>query len=190
MAAESSFKNMLIVLVVISAIASLSLGVVYKMTKESIAKVVLAKQTNAIRNVVPEFNNNPLEESYTVASDGDSLVFFPAKKDGNIVGIAIQTYSPKGFSGNVKVMVGFLPDGTIYRSLVVEHKETPGLGDKMDRTKSSFANQFDGKNPETYKISVKKDGGQVDAITASTISSRAYCDALNRAYKAFKSNIK
>jgi electron transport complex protein RnfG len=80
-------------------------------------------------------------------------------------------------------MVGFSPDGTIYSTSVLEQKETPGLGTKM--TQPFFKDQFDGKNPSSFKLFVKKDGGQVDAITASTITSRAYCDAVQRAYDAY-----
>ena len=84
-------------------------------------------------------------------------------------------------------MVGFLPDGTINDVAVLEHEETPGLGDKMEKKKSDWSLQFQGKNPETFRLSVTKDGGDVDAITASTISSRAFCDAVTRAYENFKS---
>lgn len=84
-------------------------------------------------------------------------------------------------------MVGFLPDGTIHRVETLSHNETPGLGDKIDRSKSDFSVQFEGKNPRTFRLAVRKDGGDVDAITASTISSRAYADALTRAYHVFES---
>lgn len=79
-------------------------------------------------------------------------------------------------------MVGFLPDGTIHNTAVLEHKETPGLGDKMDIRKAPWSEQFRGKNPAEYRLQVRKDGGDVDAITAATISSRAFCDAVQRAY--------
>ena len=92
----------------------------------------------------------------------------------------------KGFSGKIEIMAGFLPSGTINNTAVVSHKETPGLGDKMDVKKSDFPIQFMGKNPATYKLAVTKDGGDVDAITAATITSRAFCDAVDRAYKAFE----
>jgi electron transport complex protein RnfG len=82
-------------------------------------------------------------------------------------------------------MVGFSPDGTIRNTAVLEHKETPGLGDKMETEKSDFPDQFKGENPADFGLSVTKDGGDVDAITAATISSRAFCDAVDRAYKTF-----
>jgi len=83
-------------------------------------------------------------------------------------------------------MVGFLPDGTIYDVEVLDHKETPGLGDKIDRKKSDFTRQFQNKNPGAFSLTVKKDGGSVDAITAATISSRAFCNAVQRAYDVYR----
>jgi len=76
-------------------------------------------------------------------------------------------------------MAGFLADGTIHNVVVLNHKETPGLGTKM--TEPKFSDQFNGKDPDDFDLRVKKDGGDVDAITAATVSSRAYCDALQRA---------
>jgi electron transport complex protein RnfG len=69
---------------------------------------------------------------------------------------------------------------------VISHAETPGLGEKMQKNKSDFSVQFMGKNPADFKLAVKKDRGDVDAITASTITSRAYCDAVQRAYNGFE----
>lgn len=184
---ESTLINMIIALFVITFIASASLGLVYQVTKEPIATARLAKKMEAIQNVVPEFNNHPSTEEYKIAAEnGDSLTFYPAKMDGKLVGTAVESSTNKGFSGEIKIMVGFLPDGTIKDVAVLEHKETPGLGDKMTRKKSNWSVQFQGKNPATFKIAVKKDGGDVDAITASTISSRAFCDAVERAYKTFR----
>ena len=139
----------------------------------------------AINEVLPEFNNLPNEEVYKIAIDNDTLYFYPAREDNKLVGTAIETYTNKGFSGKIKLMVGILPDGSINNIVVLEHKETPGLGDKMSKSKSDFSLQFQGINPENFDLSVKNDGGDVDAITASTISSRAYCDAVNRAHNAY-----
>ncbi len=183
---ESNFKNMTITLLAITLIASTGLGLVYQSTKEPIAKAQMTKINSAIEAVVPEFNNQPFDESYKVEVDGEELVFYPAKMDGQLVGTAVKTFSKNGFSGLIELMVGFLPDGSINKVAVVSHKETPGLGDKMDPKKSNFSVQFEGKNPESFKLKVKKDGGDVDAITASTITSRAYCDALTRAFNALK----
>ena len=186
MAKELNFKNMTLTLFVITLVASASLGLVYQSTKDPIAEAQMAKINSAIEAVVPEFNNQPTKESYSVQIDGGELIFYPVKKDEQLVGTAVKTFSNNGFAGRIELMVGFLPDNSINKIAVVMHKETPGLGDKMDPAKSNFSVQFEGKDPETFKLSVKKDGGDVDAITASTISSRAYCDAVQRAFKALK----
>jgi electron transport complex protein RnfG len=185
---ESSLKNMVLSLLVISSIMSAALAFVYLITLEPIRLAESKKVNDAIKQVVPEFNNNPGAEMYVLAIEGetDSLICYPAKKDGQLVGTALATFTNKGFSGNFTVMVGFLPDGTIHNSLLLAHKETPGLGSKMSDAK--FHHQFNDKNPSSYKLLVKKDGGDVDAISAATISSRAYCDALTRAYKTYVAN--
>ncbi|MFP4023282.1 MAG: RnfABCDGE type electron transport complex subunit G [Thiohalospira sp.] len=182
---ESTFINMVLTLFMVTFVASAALGYIYELTKDPIAASKLAKQNNAIKQVVPDFNNEPGKESYKMGVDGDTLEFFPAKQDGELVGTAVSTFTNKGFSGNIKIMVGFLPDGTINNISVLEHKETPGLGDKMQKDKSDWSVQFNGKNPADFQLKVTKDGGDVDAITASTITSRAFCDAVERAYNAY-----
>jgi electron transport complex protein RnfG len=158
---------------------------VYKLTKEPIARSVLNKKLTAIQQVVPEFNNNPFEEAFRLpVSQGDTLDVYPAKMDGKVVGYAVSTYTRLGFSGNISLMAGFKPDGTIINISVLDQKETPGLGAKM--TEAGFKDQFIDKNPASFTLKVKKDGGSVDAITAATISSRAFCDAVQRAYNTIQ----
>lgn len=185
---ESTLTNMVVALLVITLLASASLGAVYEVTKEPIAAAKLAKKIEAISEVIPLFTNNPNDEVYKIADGKDTLYLYPGKNGEELVGTAVESFTMLGFSGEIKVMVGLLPDGTINDVTVLEHNETPGLGDKMDKKKSGFALQFQGKNPNDFKISVKKDGGDVDAITASTISSRAFCDAVERAYNAYMNN--
>ncbi|MBN1253577.1 MAG: RnfABCDGE type electron transport complex subunit G [Bacteroidales bacterium] len=188
---ESTLKNMLVALFVIAFISSTTLGYVYEFTKGPISDARLKKKVEAIKIVVPEFTNNPNLDSYKIPSDmPDSLECYPAYKDSTLVGTAIRTFSDIGFSKRIYLMVGFLPNGTIHNISVLEHSETPGLGDKMDKKKSKWSEQFNGKNPESYKLKVTKDGGNVDAITAATISSRAYAQAVDRAYKAYMANKK
>jgi len=180
---ESTFKNMVVTLLVISLIASLSLGAVYNLTKDPIARAAEQKKEAAIKKVVPAFTR--IEREQIIPDEGgDPILVNKAFSDTTLVGYAIETYTDKGFGGRVLLMVGFLPDGTISNTAVLRHTETPGLGDKMDASKSDFSKQFISKNPAEFKLSVKKDGGDVDAITAATISSRAFCDAVSRAYQA------
>ena len=182
---ESTFKNMVLSLTLISLGASACLGYVYQITKAPIELSVLNKKISAIKQVVPEFNNNPDAEMYKLPTgEGDSLEIYPAKKDSIIVGYAVNTNTKKGFSGNINLMAGFKPDGTIINITVLDQKETPGLGTKM--TEPEFKDQFNDKNPSQFSLKVKKDGGPVDAITAATISSRAFCDAVQRAYNTLQ----
>lgn len=179
---SSTLTNMILSLTIISVIMAIALGFVYQKTKDPIAKGQQAKITNAIAEVLPEFDNDPTKEMQKI--EDEDLIIYKATKGGQWVGSAVKTYSLKGFSGKIVLMVGFLPDGTINNISVVDQKETPGLGTKMKEPK--FKDQFKQKNPNSFNITVKKDGGDVDAITASTITSRAFCDAVNRAYEAFK----
>ncbi len=182
---ESTFRNMALSLTLIALVSSALLGFVYEATKKPIALSNLNKKLDAIRQVVPEFNNNPNDEMFRLPTgEGDSLEVYPAKKDNVITGYAVNTYTNRGFSGNIKLMAGFRPDGSIINIAVLEHKETPGLGTKM--ADPAFKDQFNEKNPAEFELSVKKDGGPVDAITAATISSRAFCDAVQRAYNTLQ----
>ena len=183
---ESTFINMTLTLVVVTLVAAGLLGTVFALTKEPIRLAELAKKNEAIANVVPGFDNQPSQEVERLFLDGDSIFLYTARKGEEVLGTAVETFTNKGFSGNFKLMVGIDPDGSIIKIAVIKHAETPGLGDKMEQDKSDFHVQFMGKDPTSFNIAVTKDRGDVDAITASTITSRAYCDAVTRAYKAFK----
>ncbi len=211
---ESTFLAMVITLFVVTAVASTALAFVYQLTKEPIALAKLEKKKNAIQEVVPTFDNNPVKDMFKVGiKQGDSLECYPAKMKGNLVGIAVRSDTKKAFSGEMWIMTGFTPKGEIYNTMVLEHKETPGLGDKTDKAKSLaivekedgttdttwWTKQFQGKKPQYAKegdfenpanIKVTKDGGEINAITAATISSRAYSDAVNRGFHAFTLAIK
>ncbi|NMC42248.1 MAG: RnfABCDGE type electron transport complex subunit G, partial [Bacteroidales bacterium] len=179
---ESTLRNMVLSLTLIAIVAATALGFVYEVTKKPIELSKLNKKLIAIKAVVPPFDNNPDNEMFRLADEsGDSLEIYPAKSGDTIVGYAVKTYSVNGFSGYIGIMAGFAPDGSIINTNVLEHKETPGLGTKM--TEDIFKTQFNGKNPSSFAMKVKKDGGQVDAITAATITSRAFCEAVDRAYK-------
>jgi len=188
---ESSFKNMVLVLFVVTLVASATVGMVYELTKEPIATAKQNKKLKAIKAVVPPFDNNPNAEMYSVDIDGGKLEMYPAKKGGELVGTAVKSFTNKAFSGQFWIMIGFNPDGSIYNYSVLEHKETPGLGSKMDKwfTKDGKGSIV-GMNPSQSKMIVSKDGGDVDAITAATISSRAFLDAVQRAYNAYSQNKK
>jgi len=182
---ESTLKNMVLSLTLVALGASVCLGFIYEITKGPIETTALNKKLDAIKQVVPGFNNNPDAEMFRLPTgEGDSLDVYPAKNDSVLIGYAVNTYTNNGFSGNITIMAGFKTDGTIINITVLTHKETPGLGNKM--TEPEFKDQFMNKNPKEFSLVVDKDGGPVDAITAATISSRAFCDAVQRAYNTLQ----
>lgn len=189
---NSSMKNMVLSLGLITIAASLILGSVYAITADKIAKAEVKAQVDAIKEVAPDFDNNPLEEKYVYISEPDKktgadIIVYPAKNGGKLVGAAVKSFSMDGFSGEITVMYGFDAEGNINDYKVLKHAETAGLGSKMQewfRMKNGDRCIL-GLNPVTHKMRVKKDGGNVDAITAATISSRAFLDALDKAYKAY-----
>ncbi|HLF35482.1 MAG TPA: RnfABCDGE type electron transport complex subunit G [Cyclobacteriaceae bacterium] len=182
---ESTFINMLITLFVITLVASTALAYIYDITKEPIAAAEAARKQAAISNVINDYDNDPVSEMYKVASPfkGDSLECYPARKEGKLAGMAIRTISKKGYSGSIWLMVGITADGKINNIEVLDHKETPGLGAKMKEL--FFKDQFRNVDPSIFRLKVKKDGGDVDAITAATISSRAFCEATQLAVDTF-----
>jgi len=183
MAEKSSFKNMTICLFAICIVCSGLLAGVYALTKEPIDAAAKAKNEAAIKEVLPE-TAVTIEEERTVDFEGASYAYNLAYDEtGNVVGCAINV-APVGFGGPIAIKVGFDINGVIFNTKVLSQAETPGLGAKC--VEPSFSDQFKGWNPAEKKLSVKKDGGDVDAITASTITSRAYSDGLLLATKVFQ----
>ncbi|MCK5809201.1 RnfABCDGE type electron transport complex subunit G [bacterium] len=175
---------MLIVLGGIALISAGLLGFTYTKTKPLIDAVKKQKFENAIKEVLPPFDR--LGKKYLVKGKGnefDRLELYPAYKGDALAGTAVKSVTNKGFSGDIWVMVGITDDGTIFNTSVLDQHETPGLGTKMT---PNLVPQVKGKNPASYKLKVKKDGGDVDAITAATISSRAFLDAVSKAVGAWK----
>jgi len=189
---ESTFTNMVVTLLLVTGIAATALGFVYDLTKEAIEIAKQKAQAEAIAKVLPAYEK--LGESFKVATDepgADSLEFFPAYNGTELVGYAVKTYTKKGFSGFISIMAGIDKNGNFSGYEILEHKETPGLGSKMGLWFSNAEKPGQyviGKNPESTRFEVTKDGGDIDAITASTITSRAFLDALNRAYSTYKQN--
>ena len=182
---ESTFFNMIIALFVITIIAGASLGFINDITKGPKARAKLERKVNALKQVLPEFNNNPVEDVLMLKSDKakDSIEIYTGTFDNKPVGTAVIGSSEKGYSGLVKIMVGFNPDGSIKNIVVLEQKETPGLGTKMKSEK--FIRQFKGKKPSEFNLKPQKNGGDVDAIAGATISTRAFGEATQMAYDVF-----
>jgi electron transport complex protein RnfG len=185
MAKKDSIWRLVIVLTCISLLAALALTGVYALTKGPIEKGQKEKKEKALQSVLPAYEGT-VRDTVVVDADNEQIpVHLAIGKDGELCGAGIETYTKKAFSGRFDLMVGFDAEGTIVNTEVLKASETPGLGDKINKDKSDFAKQFNHQSPADFKLVVKKDGGDVDAITAATISSRAYCDAVQRAYDVF-----
>ena len=183
MAVQSTFKNMSLCLLVICLVCSALLAGVYALTKEPIDAAAKAKNEAAIMEVLPE-TAKAVEEERTVEFEGAKYTYNLAYDgQGNTVGCAINV-APVGFGGPIAIKVGFDVNGVIWNTKVLSQAETPGLGAKC--VEPAFSEQFKGFDPAAKKLAVKKDGGDVDAITASTITSRAYTDGIALAVKVFQ----
>ena len=180
MAVKSSFKNMTLCLLAICLVCSALLAGVYALTKVPIDAAAKAKNEAAIKEVLPE-TAAVIEEERTVDFEGQSYAYNLAYDEkGEVVGVAINV-APVGFGGPIVIKVGFDAAGIIWNTKVLSQAETPGLGAKC--VEAGFSEQFKGFDPAAKKLSVKKDGGDIDAITASTITSRAYASGVELAVK-------
>ncbi len=173
---------MALVLTIISLVAAGALAAVYTLTVEPIAQAKAQKEEQAVRDVLP-----PYTRTETDSVNGLALV--RAYNGDTFVGAAVKT-EETGFGGAVKLMVGFDAQGKIVNYSVLEQTETPGLGTKMvDWFKTDKNHQnICGLNPSEVNFTVSKDGGDIDAITAATISSRAFLNAVRKAYNAYADN--
>ena len=174
---------MVLVLFCITLVSSACVGLVNMITVGPIAKAKEAAVKEALAQVLPEFDSTEKSEH---TADELLIVAHKATKNGEIVGYAIESATKNGFSGMIKMMVGFDTKGTILNVNVLEQNETPGLGANMTKEGNSLLESVKGKSAPQFNFKVRKDGGEVDALTAATISSRAYTEAVERAYKVFK----
>ncbi|MDR2473523.1 MAG: RnfABCDGE type electron transport complex subunit G [Tannerella sp.] len=181
---KSSLVNIFMSLTVICLVAGAALAAANKYTATAIEMSKVAALSAAVKRVAPEFDNDPVADKYFAGAD--SLTVYPALKDGQTVGYAVETFDKNGFSGMIRIMVGFDASGKLLNYSVLEHNETPGLGSKMQEWFSSDAGRRSvlGRDMTGNALTVTKDGGDVDAITAATISSRAFLRAINLAYAA------
>jgi electron transport complex protein RnfG len=179
----------LIVLTSVAVVCAALLAVVFQVTAGPIEETKRRNIVEGIQAVAPAFDNDPVKESLVVdENDPLSPVIYPAIKGGVVVGAAIKTVSTKGYAGNIVCMVGLegTPDGEIkvYDTRVVDMKETPGLGTKAKEPE--FAGQWKGRAVTAKPFKVKKDGGEINAISGATISSRAFSGCVNDAVKAWR----
>jgi len=186
---ESSLLNMVLVLTGVAVIMGGILAYVNHLTEgpisaqkekalaDGIKSVMVCENLTVAKTDEVKQNVNGKELVYTIYQVKDA--------QGKDLGAAVES-TTGGFGGDLKVLVGFDPEGTILGYTLLEHAETPGLGAKADKWfQKGEKGDIIGKSP-AEPLTVSKDGGQVDAITASTITSRAFLLAVNNAYNAYK----
>ncbi len=174
---------MVLSLTLVALVTAALLGGMYVLTEEPIRLSKENKQVQAKVEVLP------VQEGVTFAEaeDHDGVKVYRAYVGDEFIGAAVETFDPNGFNGRFSLMIGFDKEGVITGYKVLEQNETPGLGANMVewfRTDKGKQNVI-GLDPVKTNMTVSKDGGDVDAITAATITSRAFLRAIDRAYKAY-----
>ena len=165
---------------------AISAGIFF-LTKDKIDSVMAAQQRELLLQVIPQdyFNNNLLESAVIPQNKnlvGIQKIYF-AKKDGNVSAYAYETTAPDGYSGDIRLLVGLDPKGEVLGVRVIEHHETPGLGDKIERRISNWILGFTNQSINEHNLSewaVKKDGGKFDQFSGATITPRAVVNQTKR----------
>ncbi|MDR3427310.1 MULTISPECIES: electron transport complex subunit RsxG [Silvimonas] len=164
----------------------------YALTKDIVDKNQADAERALIAQVLPagSYDNNLLADKTMVPKaeaaelgNADASPIYLAKKAGKTVGAVVEATAPDGYAGKIKLLIGVAPDGQVLGVRVVDHKETPGLGDYIDSKISNWIDQFNGKglgNPPLERWKVKKDGGDFDSHAGATISPRAVVKALGK----------
>lgn len=186
---KSTLFNMTAVLLGITFVASAGVGLVNMITVDPIAQAEQAAKTAALTEVLPAFDKT---ETSVLTLDEIPTMVYTATLEGQVAGYAVEAVSKAGFGGEIRLMVGFTAEGKVNNVNVLKQTETPGLGTNMTKEDNPLLKGVKGFDLSTKKLvngrlAVTKDGGDVDALTAATISSRAYVDAINRAWDAYKS---
>ena len=190
MAIQSSLKNMVLVLTGTCLVCAGLLGGAYVLTKEPIAEAEKVATAKTLAAVLPAECDAIDTEASTVTVDGLTYNYYVGRKGDEVLGYAIESKTG-GFGGELVVMVGIdARSGIIYSTAPLRHSETPGLGAKCTDEASAFRTQWtaglpalcDG-TPAVYAVT--KEGGTIDAITASTITSKAYTKCVNQALAAY-----
>lgn len=180
-----------IILLMFAVIGTTLVAVTYERTRDQIAaneRATLLRKLH--RLIAPEQHDNVLLEDVLAVRDvtllgtDEPVTVYRARKDGKPVSLVIETIAPDGYSGSIRLLVGINIDGSLSGVRVVGHRETPGLGDAIDETRSDWIHVFDGKslhNPEAAGWAVRKDGGSFDQLTGATITPRAVVKAVRNA---------
>ena len=194
-------QHMLTTAVLLAGFAITGTGLValaYEMTKDRIAEAERMALLRSLHSVVrPEDHNNEIfSDQIQVTSQqylgsDEPLPVFRARQDDRPFAAIITAIAPDGYNGDIKLLIGVRYDGVITGVRVINHRETPGLGDAIEIRRSDWILTFDGrsiKNPDSKAWKVKRDGGYFDQFTGATITPRAVVKAVAKALKYFELN--
>ena len=177
--------KILMAMITVAFVAASFVGIIKAVTEKPIQESQNRMIADSIKDVVSgNFDNNPYEEKIVIRKDKDTFTLYPAREEGHLTSLVMKSVSNKGYGGQIEVLVNFLLDGTVGGFKVINHKETPGLGSKVND--DSFKKGVVGKKPATKAFKVRQDGGEIDAITGATITSRALIDAIQKAYDGYQ----
>ena len=148
-----------------------------------------------LNEIVTEYDNPILSESFdrniNLHGIEQTVTIFPAKNNNKVFAHLVEHTYPNGYNGNIRLLTGISIEGELLGVRVINHKETPGLGDKIETRKSDWIKSFDGKslnNPKSEKWKVKKDGGVFDQFTGATITPRAVVNRIQKTLAIFQNN--
>ncbi|HDZ55107.1 MAG TPA: electron transport complex subunit RsxG [Pseudomonas xinjiangensis] len=187
--------------IILGIFAMVTVGLIAVTQQGTAARIAEEKrraQMSALTEILPESeHDNDLLEDTLVVDDRKYLnlptpaVAYRGRQNGDVVAVILPVVAPDGYSGRIDLLVGIYADGTLAGVRTLSHRETPGLGDKIERAKSDWILTFNGKSltmPEPENWAVRKDGGEFDQFTGATITPRAVVQAVYRALQYFQEN--
>ncbi len=183
-------RRLVLVLTLVAAGAGLILSLVEMATRAPIAEQRRQETLRALKAVLPPADNAVDTDTVALITGQDKRgrdverTFYRGRQDGTLTGVAFQVVAPDGYSGDIVIMVGVDPAGTVTGIEIIRHAETPGLGDKIELP--AFKQMFAGKNLDNADWRVKKDGGEFDQITGATISPRAVVGAVRKGLEFYR----
>lgn len=185
-------------LVFFAIIGTAILSATYYLTRDTIAATVEAAKLRLVSQLLPptSYDNDIMQDIHTVAADDllgtdEATQAHIARRDGQPVAVVLEAVAPDGYSGKIALIMAIHPDGSLGGVRVVNHNETPGLGDYIDIAKNDWIKTFDGRSRSLFKDElwkVRKDGGMFEHMTGATITPRAVIKAVNRALRYFEAH--
>lgn len=200
MLGQSITRNALLLALFAMITASLLAGT-YLLTRDRIATAERAAEAKALLQIIPDdrHDNSLLDDTLPVGPSATLLglraekQIYRARRQARVVAVIVPATARDGYSGDIDLITGINRDGTVAGVRVLSHRETPGLGDKVDLGKSDWVLGFNGRSlrsPEMQQWAVSKDGGEFDAFTGATITPRAVVGAVKRSLQYAADNRK